>query len=284
MPLYRVTHSGGAYTAGDILDIVDTELYAIVSRTVPLQPVDPVVVDIEDALYGADGIPTFPAAAAAANGVSIAEVLRYIQETQIGTLANTGGTATIGGILGNPSNVTLASSIAKIDGAATLGLLGVNNSLGYRVHEIERHLHCYEKWFGVAATPSGTHKADRVGQGIVAFELDGGNLTWGSWVQILGSADTTGKFDLHKVFVTDVQKTAPYFVQIAFGADADAAVTAGTFTEFVFRVNATNSDRTEIPINDRRQSAGALGWARCMALGTNTGTMSFYFGLHTYEG
>ena len=78
-------------------------------------------------------------------------------------------------------------------------------------------------------------------------------------MQILGTADTTEKFDVHKFFVTDVQETAPYFVQLAFGADANAAVTAGTFTEFVFRVNATKSDRTEIPVNDRRRPARRAG-------------------------
>jgi hypothetical protein len=172
----------------------------------------------------------------------------------------------------------------KIDDMATQGLLGTVNSLAYRVAEIERHIHSYEKWFGVAAAVTGTHKADRIGAGILAFELDGGNTIFGSWVQILGSADTTEKYDLHKLFITDVQETAPYFIQIAFGADADAAVVAGTFTEFVFRANATNTDRSEIPLNTRRQTAGTLAWARCLALAKNTGTMSFYFGIHNYEG
>jgi hypothetical protein len=174
--------------------------------------------------------------------------------------------------------------LEKIDDKATLGLLGTSNSLAYRVHEIERHIHSYEKWFGVAASVSGTHKADRIGAGILAFELDGGNTIWGSWVQILGSADTTEIYDFHKLFITDVQEIVPYFVQIAFGADADAAVVAGTFTEFVFRANSTSSDRSEVPINTRRQAAGTLAWARCLALAKNTGTMWFYFGLPTYEG
>ena len=39
---------------------------------------------IEDALYGTTGIAAFPAAAAAANNVSLAEVIRYIQASQIG--------------------------------------------------------------------------------------------------------------------------------------------------------------------------------------------------------
>lgn len=172
----------------------------------------------------------------------------------------------------------------KIDNVATDGLLGVNNSLAYRVHEIERHLHSYEKWYGVAASVSDTHKADRLGAGILSFQVDGGNTIWGPWVQILGSADTTEKYDPHKMYISDVQETVPYFVQIAFGADADAAVVAGTYTEFVYRADATNSDRAEFQFNCRRQAAGTLAWARCLALASNTGTLNFYFGLHTYEG
>ena len=39
--------------------------------------------DIENSLYGSAGIATYPAAAAAGNGVSIAEVVRYISDTQL---------------------------------------------------------------------------------------------------------------------------------------------------------------------------------------------------------
>lgn len=70
--------------------------------------------DIVNALYGADGVATFPAAAAAGNGVSLAEVIRYIQSSQIGTLTNTGGTATLGGILGDVANSDLATRITNL--------------------------------------------------------------------------------------------------------------------------------------------------------------------------
>ena len=43
---------------------------------------------LEDALLGSTGIASFPSGAAAANGVSLAEVLRYVQENVIN-----GGTA-----------------------------------------------------------------------------------------------------------------------------------------------------------------------------------------------
>lgn len=75
---------------------------------------DAVDVDVENALYGTTGVVTFPAAAAAADGVSIAEVLRYIQESQIGTLANTGGTATLGGILGDVANSSIATRLNNV--------------------------------------------------------------------------------------------------------------------------------------------------------------------------
>ena len=44
---------------------------------------------------------------------------------------------------------------AKIDSLATNGLNGVNNSLAYRVHEIENHFHSVERWVGISADQSG---------------------------------------------------------------------------------------------------------------------------------
>jgi len=69
---------------------------------------------IADAQSGTVGLASFPAAAAAANDVSLAEVIRYIQESQIGTLVNSGGTATLAGIIGDPANSDLVTRIAAI--------------------------------------------------------------------------------------------------------------------------------------------------------------------------
>lgn len=65
---------------------------------------------------GENGITTYPAAAAAGNDVSLAEVIRYIQASQIGSLANTGGTATLGGILGDVANSSVATRLTTIAG------------------------------------------------------------------------------------------------------------------------------------------------------------------------
>lgn len=43
----------------------------------------------------------------------------------------------------------------KIDDVAADGLAGVENSVGYQVHEIERHFHNYEKWLGDALEDGG---------------------------------------------------------------------------------------------------------------------------------
>ena len=128
----------------------------------------------------------------------------------------------------------------KIDDQATSGLLGTQNSLSYRVHEIERHFHSGARWFEAASVPAGeTHVADRIGSGGGAFRIDAGNNTWGTWTQILGSADTPVKagrvyFDPHLVVVEDTERSATYFVQFGRGESGAAALAADTYTEWIY--------------------------------------------------
>lgn len=64
---------------------------------------------------GENGITTWPAAAAPGNAVSLAEGLRYVVESQIGTLVNTGGaTATLAAILGDLANVSLVTRLTNL--------------------------------------------------------------------------------------------------------------------------------------------------------------------------
>lgn len=46
---------------------------------------------------------------------------------------------------------------SKIDNLATDGLTGVANSPAYRVHEIEKHFHNDELWYGISADQSGAN-------------------------------------------------------------------------------------------------------------------------------
>lgn len=70
--------------------------------------------EIQAQLSGTVGIAAWPAAAAPANGVSLAEGLRHIVETLIGALTNTGGTASLTGIIGDVANISMA---ARLDSA-----------------------------------------------------------------------------------------------------------------------------------------------------------------------
>jgi hypothetical protein len=176
----------------------------------------------------------------------------------------------------------------KIDSFKVNGLLGVKDSLAYKVAEIERHLHSGARWFESAAVPSATHFADGIGSGGGPFQIDAGNDDWGSWVQILGSDDTPVKagnlyFDPHQMIVKDAQESNSYFIQIGRGASGAAALAAGTYTELVY--SATVQKETGIiEVQTGRAPAGSLLWARCKIPGTNTGTFDFYFGIHEYEG
>ena len=184
-----------------------------------------------------------------------------------------------------------SSELLKLDSAAATGLTGTANSIAYRAHEIERHLHGYERWFGLAVTPSGeTHVADAIGTTTTPFRLDAGNLTWGAWVQILGSADTpfiSGqvKFDLHEFEIVDRERaSATHFFRFAGGTSGAAGLAAGTYSEVVWRSGGAQDRAQAMPFMDRRYSAGTKLWAQVLAVGQNTGWVDVWFGLHEYEG
>jgi len=189
--------------------------------------------------------------------------------------------------------MSYSAETAKIDALATLGLNGVSNSLAYRVHEIERHLHSGGSWFGVANTPTAAHFADRIGTCTAPFQIDGGDSsatpTWGSWVQILGSDDTPARtsmayFDPHEILIATAQEEVVYMLQFGRGASGAAALSAGTYTELVVGVDATKKFKSITRVQTGRGPAGSLLWARCIAIGKNTGTIDFYLGIHEYEG
>lgn len=180
----------------------------------------------------------------------------------------------------------------KIDQQAVDGLLGTPDSLAYKVHEIERHLHSWERWFGAAAVPVGeTHIADRINDTNTPFQLDGGNDTWGSWVQILGSTDLPvivgrAKFDPHEILFTDIEKSGKiHKLQIGFGASGAAALAAMAFTEIVFFSSlAFPGEALPARLQTRRQDVDTKAWARIWVVGENTGTVDFFYGIHEYEG
>jgi hypothetical protein len=188
-------------------------------------------------------------------------------------------------------SIDQAGRLAKVGDAATLGLLGISDSVAYRVGEAERHFHSYESWFGAAVAPNAEiHVADRIGTTTTPFVMDAGNLTWGNWLQIAGSSDLPArvgnvKFDYHKLAIVAVERASTiHFIQIASGTSGAAGLAAGTYTEFVYWAGAAVSREAPILFQMRRIDAGTKMWARVLAVGKDTGTVGFFVGEHGYEG
>ena len=182
------------------------------------------------------------------------------------------------------------SLVTDADSIETQGLAGTHNSLAYRVHEIERHLHSYERWMELADTPAAeTHRADAAGTGAGIFQIDAGNDTWGAWLQVLGSSDTpviagSAYFDLHSLVFVAAERNLPYVIQVAYGATGAAALTAESYTEAIFVPQSNVIDTGPVVLHSRRAAAGTKTWVRCMCPGQNTATLNFMIGLHEYEG
>lgn len=96
------------------------------------------------------------------------------------------------------------SQTDKIDITAINGLSGATDSLGYKVHEIEKHFHNSEQLFG---NNGGFMAADGLG----VFTVTGGNNAWGTELHIhagdvIESGSSTKKFDLNRIYITAVDE------------------------------------------------------------------------------
>lgn len=179
---------------------------------------------------------------------------------------------------------------SKIDELAADGLSGVSGSLAYMVAEIEEHAHAYETWLEAAATPSGeTNVADMVGVGGGSFQADAGNDDWGSWLQVVGSADTPARsgmsyYDFHRIVIASAERNAAYFLQVAFGESGASALSAGDYADVVIAPLGAIPSGAPIDIQTERHTVTTKAWIRAKCPGQNTGTINFYCGIHEYEG
>ncbi|MCP4584578.1 hypothetical protein, partial [Pseudoalteromonas sp.] len=96
------------------------------------------------------------------------------------------------------------SETDKIDKIATDGLLGGNNSLAYRTHELEKHFHSEEHWYGNDGDSTGSTANNLTPWNLVA----GSSEAYGTEVLLLAANDisnadftfTPVKFDMHRIF------------------------------------------------------------------------------------
>ncbi len=190
---------------------------------------------------------------------------------------------------------------ARSEVVDTASLVAMVRELLQEAYQIERHLHSGERWFGIAGEQVGeTVIAERIGAGDTTAEagplvVDAGNDDWGTWTQILGSADTpcdggdATHFDLNRIrFVTAEVPGARHMIQIALQEDApdDDPGTNDTYTEFdvYFSAPVSHPLAYQIPIEMQaeRVPTQTKVWMRTWVDGQDTGTLSFYFGIHEY--
>lgn len=199
---------------------------------------------------------------------------------------------TVASIIGYIKGIIGATN--KIDGLATSGLAGVSNSLAYRVHEIEKHFHNHERWFGISADQSGNDWALSVSTAGMptAFTAISGNDTYGAdandEAKIWGTDDAMGtdtKLDLHDIFVTAASETSIYYLRIIYGSGTMAdAITAGQYSEIpVIADAATGGSIAEI-INVMMPRI-TIGTHKIWIQAKNTtdnATISFLVSAHSY--
>ena len=179
----------------------------------------------------------------------------------------------------------------RIDWEATDGLAGVKNSLAYRVHEIEKHLHSREEWYGVHSSVSaGVNEGEA--WSVTPFQsTSGADGVFGAWVPMLGSGDTPFQagyayFDPHRLIIPDISNGAsalPHQIQMAWGASGAAGYAAGTYTGTI-AVPLKSGSAAEFKLQCPRIAAGTLLFFRHAVIGAAAQTMNLYFGIHEYAG
>jgi hypothetical protein len=187
-----------------------------------------------------------------------------------------------------------------LDNQTTVGLTGTLNSLPYRVTEIERHIHGRERWYGKLAVQTATDWASDVINN--PFVAKSGNNAYGTDANdealVFGTADTpmmtdlvTGlpnaKFDLHQLLITDCTVTTPAKIRLVYGTGTiAAAIAAGQFSTMMVRIDAAVGSNPAVPL-DLMMPRGTCGstqvWIQFWSI-TNDATISFYVGMHEYEG
>lgn len=189
-----------------------------------------------------------------------------------------------------------AQSLYKIDQMPVDGLNGVANSLAYKVHEIEKHLHNKELWFGKSADQSGVNlwatSVSAAGMR-TAFRVTSGSAAYGAdasdEAQIWGLYDVIGtdtKLDLHELFVTASSVTTIWYLRVVYGSGTlAAAITAGQYSEFPLIANAAAGGSIEVVVNVMMPRI-TIGTDKIWIQGknaTDNATLDLLVGVHSYS-
>ena len=191
-------------------------------------------------------------------------------------------------------SVNRTSINKKIDSQATDGLSGVYDSLAYRVHEIETHVHSAGRFFGYSGTPNATALLSS----LTPWNLVAGTGAYGTAVQILnGDEDfdlptTPVYFDPHRLLVVDASSDGYYKIRFANSgwngsthtfANMAAAVAANRYSESFINIIDSKKDAASIPIQTGRARYGSKLWAQVYS-SVNGEDIDIFIGVHAYPG
>jgi hypothetical protein len=185
-----------------------------------------------------------------------------------------------------PSIATLESYSKKIDNIAVDGLSGVSNSLAYKVHEIEKHCHNVEKWYGNSGVLplNGNLLIDSFNPFRITAGVGGAQ---GTEVLIhdgtvIESGSTTKKFDFHKIWTYAASVTNKlYQLKLYAGTTTFAASTQ--IGDCITVLPAGTIKTSSVEFMCSRMTCNNKIWVN-VSCETNGGTIDILVGLHTYSG
>jgi hypothetical protein len=177
--------------------------------------------------------------------------------------------------------------VNKIDDVAVDGLTGTSNSLAYKMHEIEKHFHSLERWYGNDGDSTGSTTNNHT---VWQLTAHADANTYGTEVLMLAANDVAAAdhdvtpvyFDIHEVEIVaidTVDKT--YYVQLWTGTGAFGAATLRA--EFPVNKAAVKAEPTPVTIMCPRIAVAEKVWGRCKCE-TGSATIDILLGIHAYAG
>jgi hypothetical protein len=172
--------------------------------------------------------------------------------------------------------ITVQAETDKIDSAAVDGLTGTEDSLAYKQHEVEDHLHSEGMLFG--KDPGDNFMLEG---GLDAWQLTAGTgEAYGAWVQISdGDEVSEPKWDPHTVMVKAASANGSlYYIQFATGESGSQVVLGAIpfLPAASLRQGSVDTQTGRIDNTDKL-------WARAKSE-TNGATIDITVGGHPYPG
>lgn len=158
-----------------------------------------------------------------------------------------------------------------------------------KFYGLEHHIHNIERWYGIVPSPTSAHTASSASMS--PFVSTAGDDAYGNWTRIFGSNDLpafdkNAKVDAHDILVIDVDVAADattHRTQIGFSTDATSTTIGNNYTE-TMNTPLRGGGNTATPLIMPRISVGKQLWVRHWVNEVTNPTMSFFIGVHEYQG